>query len=250
MKIRNILVSQPVPTELEKSPYGDLIKKYSVNIDFHKFFRIEGLTAREFRDAKIYINEYTAIIFNSKHAVDHFFQMAKEVRVEIPETMKYFCISDAIAFYLQKYVQFRKRKIFHAEQDTQQLLELIKKHKAEKFLIPCSDAGNKELSVALDAAKIVNKEAILYRTVLDDLKAHIDVNKYDMIVMFSPNGIRALFQSYPDFKQGEKLIATFGSTTAEAAIEAGLTVAITAPTKTAPSMTMALDQFLAKSNKR
>ena len=137
-KVKNILVSQPVPADLEKSPYGDLIKKYGVNIEFIKFFKIESVSVREFRDEKVYINEHTAIIFNSKHAVDHFFGIAKDVRVEIPETMKYFCISESVAFYLQKYVQFRKRKIFFSENDLSQLMDLIKKHKTERFLLPCA----------------------------------------------------------------------------------------------------------------
>jgi len=136
-KVKSILVSQPVPADLEKSPYGDLIKKHGVNIEFIKFFKIERVSVREFRDEKVYINEHTAIIFNSKHAVDHFFSIAKDVRIEIPETMKYFCMSESVAFYLQKYVQFRKRKIFFSENDLSQLMDLIKKHKTERFLLPC-----------------------------------------------------------------------------------------------------------------
>jgi len=249
-KIKSILVSQPFPADLEKSPYGDIIKKHGVNIEFTKFFKIEGVTVREFRDEKVYINEHTAIIFNSKHAVDHFFSIAKDVRVEIPETMKYFCMSESVAFYLQKYVQFRKRKIFFSENDVSQLMDLIKKHKTERFLLPCSDNRNKELPDLLDAAKINYSEAILYRTVPAEIKALIDISKLDMIVLFSPQGIRSLFYNWPDFKQGEMVIGTFGTTTAKAATEAGLVVGLSAPSPATPSMTMAIDAYLSKCLKK
>lgn len=249
MKIKNLLVSQPEPLELDKSPYGDLIRKYTVNIDFHKFFKVEGVSAREFRNDKIYLNEYSSVIFNSKNAVDNFFRIAKEVRAEIPETMKYFCVSESIAYYLQKYVQFRKRKIFHGDQNLVQLMEIIKKHKTEKFLLPCSDVHNKELPTLLEAAKIEYREATLYRTVSNDLNS-LNMDKYDMIVFFSPQGIKSLFMNFPGFIQGTKLIGAFGPTTAAAATEAGLIVNIAAPTNIAPSMTMAIDQYLAKSNKK
>jgi uroporphyrinogen-III synthase len=249
LKVKNILVSQPEPLELDKSPYGDLIRKYSVNIDFHKFFKVEGVSSREFRNDKVYLNEFTAVIFNSKNAVDNFFRIAKEVRVDVPESMKYFCISESIAYYLQKYVQFRKRKIFHGDQNLVQLMEVIKKHRTEKFLLPCSDVHNKELPNLLEAANIEYREAILYRTVSDDLSS-INLEKYDLIVFFSPQGIKSLFNNFPDFLQGTKLLAAFGPSTATAASEAGLAVEIIAPTNTAPSMTMAIDQYLSKSNKK
>ena len=249
MKVKNILVSQPEPLELDKSPYGDLIRKYSVNIDFHKFFKVEGISSREFRNDKVYLNEFSAVIFNSKNAVDNFFRIAKEVRVEIPESMKYFCISESIAYYLQKYVQFRKRKIFHGDQNLVQLMEVIKKHRTEKFLLPCSDVHNKDLPNLLEDSKIEYREAILYRTVSDDLSS-INMDKYDLFVFFSPQGIKSLFNNFPDFLQGTKLIATFGPSTATAASEAGLVVEIMAPTNTAPSMTMAIDQYLAKNNRK
>jgi uroporphyrinogen-III synthase len=249
-KVKNILVSQPVPADLEKSPYGDLIKKYGVNIEFIKFFKIESVSVREFRDEKVYINEHTAIIFNSKHAVDHFFGIAKDVRVEVPETMKYFCISESVAFYLQKYVQFRKRKIFFSENDLSQLMDLIKKHKTERFLLPCSDNHSKELPDLLDAAKINYSEAVLYRTVPAEMKSLVDINKFDMLVFFSPQGIRSLFHNWPDFKQGEIAIGTFGTTTSQAATEAGLKVNLSAPNPTTPSMTMAIDAYLSKCQKK
>jgi len=249
-KIKNILVSQPVPADLEKSPYGDIVKKHGVNIEFIKFFKIESVTVREFRDEKVYINEHTAIIFNSKHAVDHFFSIAKDVRIEIPETMKYFCMSESVAFYLQKYVQFRKRKIFFSENDLSQLLDLIKKHKTDRFLLPCSDNHSKELPDLLDAAKINYSEAILYRTVPAEMLELVDISKFDMLVFFSPQGIRSLFHNWPDFKQGETVIGTFGTTTSQAAITAGLKVNLSAPSPVTPSMTMAIDAFLSKCQKK
>ena len=250
LKIKNILVSQPVPTDLEKSPYGEIIRKHGVNIEFIKFFKVESVSVREFRDEKVYINEHTAIIFNSKHAVDHFFSIAKDVRVEIPETMKYFCMSESVAFYLQKYVQFRKRKIFFSENDVSQLMDLIKKHKTERFLLPCSDNHSKELPELLDAAKINYSEAVLYRTVPTEMKDLVDISRFDMIVLFSPQGIRSLFYNWPDFKQEGTAIGTFGATTAQTAIEAGLTVNISAPSPATPSMTMAIDAYLSKCQKK
>jgi uroporphyrinogen-III synthase len=249
-KIKNILVSQPVPADLEKSPYGDLIRKHGVNFEFIKFFKIEGVTIREFRDEKVYINEHTAIIFNSKHAVDHFFSIAKDVRVDIPETMKYFCMSESIALYLQKYVQFRKRKIFYSENDVSQLMDLIKKHKTERFLLPCSDNHSKELPDLLDASKINYSEAILYRTVPTAMKDIVDLTKFDMLVFFSPQGIRSLFQNWPDFQQNETVIGTFGTTTTQAATQSGLKVNLSAPSPATPSMTMAIDAYLSKCQKK
>ncbi len=249
-KIKSILVSQPVPADLEKSPYGEIIRKHGVNIEFIKFFKIEGVSVREFRDEKVYINEHTAIIFNSKHAVDHFFSIAKDVRVEIPETMKYFCMSESVAFYLQKYVQFRKRKIFFSENDVSQLMDLIRKHKTERFLLPCSDNRSKDLPDMLEAAKINFSEAVLYRTVPNEMKELIDISKFDMLVFFSPQGIRSLFHNWPDFKQGETTIGTFGTSTNLAATEAGLIVNISAPSPATPSMTMAIDAYLSKCQKK
>ncbi len=249
-KIKNILVSQPVPADLEKSPYGEIIKKHLVNIEFIKFFKIEGVTVREFRDKKVYINEHTAIIFNSKHAVDHFFSIAKDVRIEIPETMKYFCMTESVAFYLQKYVQFRKRKIFFSENDASQLMDLIRKHKTERFLLPCSDNHSKELPDLLEASKINFSEAILYRTVPVEMKEIVDITKFDLLIFFSPQGIRSLFHNWPDFHQGQIAIGTFGTTTTLAATEAGLKVNIMAPSPATPSMTMAIDAYLSKCQKK
>jgi len=190
------------------------------------------------------------VIFNSKHAVDHFFRIAKEVRVDVPETMKYFCNSESVAFYLQKYVQFRKRKIFHVDQDVSQMLDLIKKHKTEKYLLPCSNTFNPELTALLDATKIDYKTAVLYRTLPDEMRDVLDLAKYDLIVFFSPQGIKSLFYNWPEFVQGDKLIGAFGATTAQAAAESGLVVNIPAPTISAPSMAMAIDAYISKNCKK
>lgn len=248
MKVKNILVSQPKPNEYEKSPFGQLSKNHSVNIDFHKFISIEGVSSKEFRKSRIHILDYSAIIFTSRSAVDHFFRIAREMRVEIPDTMKYFCISEAIAFYLQKYVQYRKRKIFYGKYNFNDLLEIILKHKDEKYLLPCSDIHKQEISSKLSKNSIDFKKAIIYKTVASDLSS-IDIDKYDMLVFFSPSGVKSLLKNFPDFKQGDKLISAFGPSTTKAVSEAGLSLNINAPTKTAPSMTMAIEQFLIKNNK-
>ena len=249
MKIKNVLISQPKPAELEKSPYGDIIKKYCLNLDFHKFFKIEGLSSIEFRkENKVRLSDYTAVIFTSKHGVDNFFRLAGELRTDIPETMKYFCASEATAYYLQKYIQYRKRKIFFSKLELNELVDIIRKHKTEKYLLPCNEEHNNELSDLLDIHKINYSKAIMYRTVSSDM-TFLDVNKYELMVFFSPSGIKSLFKSFPDFKQGEKAIGVFGQTTALAAREAGLTITIEAPTTTAPSMSKAIEQFLAVNNK-
>lgn len=249
MKIKKILVSQPKPADLEKSPYGDLAKRYNLNIDFYKFIKIVGVQAREFRKERINILDHTAIIFTSRNAVDHFFRVCKEMRIEVPDTMKYFCISEATAFYLQKYVQYRKRKIFYGKQSFEQLMELIKKHKDEKYLLPCSEIHKKSISDQLNKNKIAYSKAVLYRTLASDL-AEVDIANYDMLIFFSPSGVKSLFKNFPEFKQNSTLIAAFGPTTAKAIAESGLNLDIKAPTKTAPSMTMAIDQYIQKSNKK
>ncbi|MCB0805695.1 MAG: uroporphyrinogen-III synthase [Bacteroidales bacterium] len=249
MKVKNILVSQPQPADLEKSPYNDLISKYKVNVDFQKFIKIEGVTASDFRKDKVYIQDHTAIIFTSRNAVDHFFRIAKEMRVEIPDTMKYFCISEATAFYLQKYVQFRKRKIFHGQQDFNDLVEIIKKHKDERFLLPCSDIHKLSLVKKLDGSKVKYSKAVIYKTLASDL-SEMDINKYDLLVMFSPAGVKSLMMNFPDIKENNKLIGAFGPSTQKALKDAGLKVDIAAPTKTALSMTVAIEQYLEKQNKK
>lgn len=245
MKIKNILISQPKPNELEKSPYADLIKKFGVDIDYHKFIKIEGVPARDFRKTRIHLEDYTAVIFTSRNSVDHFFRISKEMRFEVPDTMKYFCLSDAIAFYLQKYVQYRKRKIFHGNQEFEELVEIIKKHHDEKYLLPCSNIHKQDLSKLLDKCKVNFTKAVIYKTMANDLSA-IDIKKYDVIVFFSPAGVKSLYKNFPDFEQNSTCIGAFGPSTAKAVADAGLTLNITAPTKTAPSMSMALEEFVDK----
>lgn len=249
MKLKNILVSQPRPADIEKSPYHDLINKYKINIDFRKFITIEGVSASDFRKDKVYLKDYTAVIFTSRNAVDHFFRIAKEMRVEIPDTMKYFCISEATAFYLQKYVQFRKRKIFHGQQNFDDLIEIIKKHKDEKFLLPCSDIYKLSLIKALDNNKIDYTKAVIYKTTASDL-SDIKISDYDLLVFFSPAGVKSLFKNFPEFEQNSTLIGAFGPSTHKAVKESGMKIDIAAPTKTALSMTVAIEQFIQNLNKK
>lgn len=252
MKVKNILVSQPQPADLEKSPYGELCRKFNVNIDFHKFIKVEGISAKDFRRAKGTFQDHTAVILTSRHAVDHFFRMAKELRFEIPDSLKYFCISESTAYYLQKYVQYRKRKIFYGKQNFSDLMEVIKKHRDETFLAPSSDIHKQTMFDLLDAEKIHYSKAVIYKTVASNL-SHVDVDKYDMMIFFSPAGIKSLQTNFPNYNQGEKLIAAFGPTTATAIVEAGYKLNIPAPTHSSPSMTMAIEEFLtkiAKENRR
>lgn len=249
MKIKNILISQPKPADIEKSPYSDMIKKYGLVVDFHKFFKIEGLSSIDFRkENKVRVADNTAVIFTSKHGVDHFFRLATELRVNIPETMKYFCSSESTAYYLQKYIQYRKRKIFFSSQENSDLVDIIRKHKTEKYILPCNEEHNNELSDLLDAHKINYSKAIMYRTVPENM-SFLDLNKYEMLVFFSPSGIKSLQHNFPEFKQGEKIVGVFGPTTAQAAREAGLTIQIEAPSATAPSMAKAIEQYLAANQK-
>jgi uroporphyrinogen-III synthase len=245
LKVKNILVSQPEPTDLEKSPYGDLIRKFNVKIDFHKFIKVEGISAKEFRMAKGSFNGHSAVILTSRHAVDHFFRMAKELRFEIPDSMKYFCISESTAYYLQKYVQYRKRKIFYGKQNFADLMDVIKKHRDESFLVPSSDIHKQSMFTLLDKEDINYNKAIIYKTVASNL-SHVDIDKYDVMIFFSPAGIKSLQNNFPDYDQGSKLIAAFGNTTAKAVKEAGFKLNIPAPTQSAPSMSMAIEEYLTK----
>jgi len=245
----NILVSQPQPADIEKSPYGDLTRKYNVDIDFYKFIKIEGIPSKEFRQSRINLLDFTAVIFTSRNAVDHYFRMAKEMRADIPQTMKYFCMSESTAFYLQKYVQYRKRKIFHGKQSFDDLMEIIRKHKEEKYLLPCSDIHKASISKLLDDNLVNYTKGIFYKTLASDL-SHIDIKKYDMLIFFSPSGIASLFKNFPEFEQNSTVIGAFGPTTTKAVKEAGLTLNIEAPTKTAPSMTMAIEEYLQKNMKK
>lgn len=247
MKIKSILVTQPEPTTL-KSPYSDLAESTSVKIDFRPFVQVEGVSAKEFRQTRIHINDFSAIIFNSRTAIDHFFRLAQELRVTIPDTMKYFCISESVAFYLQKYIVYRKRKIFHSNGVLPDLVDIMKKHKEEKFLVPLSDIHSQEIPRMLDKGGFQYTPAVLYRTVSSDLRDLKDIN-YDILVFFSPSGIKSLLSNFPDFKQNDTKIACFGTATAQAVREAGLVADIEAPTPEAPSMTMALEQYIKNMNK-
>lgn len=249
MKVKNILVSQPEPLNLEKSPYGEIAKKYKLNIDFHKFIKIEGISAKDFRRDKVNILDHTAVLLTSRNAVDHFFRIAREMRIEIPDIIKYFCISESTAFYLQKYVQYRKRKIFHGKQNFVDLIEIIKKHKEEKFLFPCSDIHKANITRLLDDEKIKYTKAVIYKTVASNL-SNLQINDYQMLIFFSPSGVASLFKNFPNFKQNNTLIGAFGPTTSEAIKNSGLKLNIEAPTKSAPSMTMAIEEYIQKEAKK
>ena len=241
-------MSQPKPTT-PKSPYADLAEKNNLKIDFRPFIQVEGVPAKEFRKQRINILDHSAVIFTSRTAIDHFFRIAEELRVAVPDTMKYFCISEATAYYLQKYIVYRKRKIFHSTGRFSDLVEVLKKHREEKFLVPLSDIHKQEIPSLLNKNKINYTKAILYRTVSSDLSDLKDVN-YDVLVFFSPSGIKSLLQNFPDFKQNDTKIASFGPATAKAVKDAGLRLDIQAPMPQAPSMAMALEQFIKKHNKR
>jgi uroporphyrinogen-III synthase len=247
MRIKKILVSQPKP-ENGKSPYYELAEKNNIHIDFRQFTQIEGISAKDFRQSRIDILSHSAIIFNSKTAIDHFFRICEEMRITVPDTMKYFCISESTAFYLQKYIVYRKRKIFYGNGKIDDLMELITKYNEGNFLVPLSDKHAEDLPKALDKYKIRYNIAILYKTVCCDLSDLSNLD-YDILVFFSPSGIKSLFKNYPEFKQNNTKIASFGDSTAKAVKEAGLKLDIEAPTPEAPSMTMALDVFIREFNK-
>ena len=244
MRIKKILVSQPKPSS-EKSPYFDIAEKYGVEMVFRPFIKVEGLTSKEFRQAKISISDFTAVIFTAKTAIDHFFRLCEEMRVNIPDTMKYFCTSETIALYLQKYIIYRKRKIFFGTSgklDDPDLLKALNKHSKENFLFPISDVHKDNLSV-LDANNIPYTKAIMYRTVSNDFTPD-EPFAYDVLLFFSPAGIDSLLKNFPDFKQGDVAIGCLGAATAKAVTDAGLRLDIQAPSAKAPSMTAALDMFL------
>lgn len=247
MKVKTILVSQPEP-KVENSPYFELQQKFKVKIDFRPFIHVEGVSAKDIRLQKIDISHYTAIILTSKNAVDHFFRVAEEMRYKVPEGLKYFCQSEAIAYYLQKYVVYRKRKIYVGQKDFTDLSPLIKKYKDEKFLLPASDQLNVEAPITLNNLKVDWTQATFYKTVMSDLSDLADVY-YDVLAFFSPTGIKSLFMNFPDFEQNNTRIAVFGSTTQKEALEHGLRVDIMAPSPEAPSMTMALEKYIVKANK-
>lgn len=249
MKIKHILVSQPQPVDISKTPYADMMKKYGVDFTFEKFIKLDGISASELRQEHVKLTDYTGIVLTSRNAVDHFFRVAKEMRYAVPETLKYFCINESTALYLQRYVQYRKRKVFFGNQTMPDLIEIMRKHKDEKYLYCCSDITNDSAIELMTAAKLNFTKAVMFRTVSADLK-HVKIENYDMLVFFSPAGILSLKENFPDFVQGEVAIGGFGESTCHAITEAGFELSINAPTQTAPSMTMAIEQYLAAEQKK
>jgi len=247
MKVKTILVSQPEP-KLENSPYAKLIEKEKLTVDFRPFIHVEGVDSKTVRQQKIDLSKFTAIILTSRNAVDHYFRLAEEMRFKVPDTMKYFCQSEAVAFYLQKYVVYRKRKIYVGKRLFSDLAPLLKKHKTETYLLPSSDVLKPDVPKTLDELGVNWTRGIFYKTVISDLSDLADVY-YDILVFFSPSGIESLFTNFPEFKQNNTRIAAFGNTTIKAAEEKGLVVNIKAPTPETPSMTMALQKYLSEVNK-
>lgn len=244
--IKNILISQPAPADIAKSQYKTLIDKYGVNLTFFKFFDVVGVTTREFRDSRIALLDYSAVIMTSKLAVDNYFRLAKELRVTIPESMKYFCISDTIANYLQNYVQYRKRKIFYGKITFSDLVEVILKHKDETFLFPCAEDSSLDYFKLLEQSKIQFQKAVMYRSEVKNLSS-INIKDFDMVAMFSPIGVKSFVHNFPEANNDNILIAAFGATTQVALKSAKLKTYIPAPTKEYPSMVMAIDKFLSLS---
>ncbi|OYP36485.1 uroporphyrinogen-III synthase [Prevotella sp. P5-126] len=243
--IKKILISQPKPIS-EKSPYFDIAEKYNVEFVFRPFIKVEGLEPKEFRAQKINILDFTAIVFTSRHAIDNFFTLAKQMRITIPEDMKYFCVTETISLYIQKYVQYRKRKVFFGNTGKiDDLLPTMVKHKTEKYLVPMSDVNSGSVAKLLESKKLQHRECVMYRTVSNDFTEQEAKDfDYDMLVFFSPSGIESLTKNFPSFDQGKVTIATFGPATAKAAQDAGLRVDLEAPSKQYPSMTGALQHYL------
>ena len=248
MKVKTILVSQPEP-KVDNSPYFDLQKNQRVKIDFRPFIHVEGVSAKEIRLEKVDLNHYTAIILTSRNAVDHFFRVADEMRFKVPDALKYFCQSEAVAYYLQKYVVYRKRKIYVGKRTFAELSPLIKKYKDEKFLLPTTDKIKPLVPEILNELSVDWKQSTFYKTVISDLSDLANVS-YDVLVFFSPSGIESLFHNFPDFKQNDTRIAVFGNTTVKAVENKGLRVDIAAPTPDTPSMTMALEKYIQNVNKK
>ncbi|MDR2823988.1 MAG: uroporphyrinogen-III synthase [Prevotellaceae bacterium] len=249
MKIKKILVSQPKP-KTEKSPYFDISEKYNVKIDFHPFIKVEPISGKDFRIQKINIPDYTAIVFNARHGIDHFFRICEENRVKLPQTMKFFCVSESVALYLQHYITYRKRKVFYSPAGKlADLVNVLKKHPEERFLAITSDVQNEELANMLEKAKVNNDKAIMYRTVSNDFNKKLEFD-YDMLLFFSPAGIASLKKNFPKFEQGDVQIGCFGAVTAQAIRDAGFRLDLEAPTPEFPSMTATLDNFLREITKR
>lgn len=246
MKIKSILVSQPAPNE--SSPYLEMAKKEKIKIDFRPFIHVEGVDAKDLRTQKIDLTQFTGIIFTSKNAIDHYFRLAEEMRYAVPDSMRYICQSEAIANYLQKHIVYRKRKISFGEKTFSDLLPLFKKFPAEKYLLPASDMLSPDIQKVLESTAIDWTRATMYKTVCSDL-TDINIAEYDMLVFFSPQGVRSLAVNFPDFKQGDTKIAVFGATSEQAAKDANYRVDVMAPSKEFPSMTMAIEKFIRNSEK-
>mgnify|MGYP002628605207 FL=1 len=248
MKVKTILVSQPEPI-IENSPYFDLVEKQKVKIDFRSFIHVEGVSSKDVRAQKVDLSQYSAIILTSRNSVDHYFRIAEELRFKVPDTLKYFCQSEAVAYYLQKYVVYRKRKIYVGKRTFPELSPLIKKYKNESFLLPSSDQLKSEVPNVLNELGVNWKQATFYKTVVSDLSDLSDVS-YDILVFFSPSGIKSLFENFPNFEQKNTRIAVFGNTTIQAATDQGLRIDIKAPTPETPSMTMALELYIKSVNSK
>lgn len=245
-KIQSILITQPAPND-ENSPYHELARKWKVRIDFRQFIQVDGIPAHEFRKQSINPLDFTGIIFTSKHSIDHFFRILKELKIEMPPDTKYFCVSEATAKYLQKYIVIRKRKLFVGDRTAMDLADVLKKHKTDKFLFPCSAIHTTDLTDWMVKNNYDLKKAIIYETVAADLSDLRDV-KYDMICFFSPSGVDSLFKNFPDFEKRDTVIGVFGPTTAKSAKEADLRVDIEAPRPSVPSMTAAIEEYLKQTN--
>ncbi len=246
LKIRKVLVSQPEPNN-PKSPYFELAKKHNLKIDFRQFIQVEGISSKDFRMQKLNLLDFTAVIFTSKTGIDHYFRICEEMRISVPDTMKYFCISESVAFYLQKYIVYRKRKIFHGKALFEDLIDVIVKHHEESFFVPLSEPHKTDIPDLLKKNNINFAIGTMYRTISCGLDSkELD---YDILVFYSPSGIKSLKENFPAFKQGEVKIAAFGPTTAEAVTNEGYRLDIQAPNPKAPSMTMALDCFIRDFNK-
>lgn len=241
MKIKSILVSQPAPNE--SSPYLEMARKEKIRIDFKPFIHVEGVEAKDLRTQKIDLTHYTGIIFTSKNAIDHYFRLAEEMRFAVPDSMRYICQSEAIANYLQKHIVYRKRKISFGERTFADLLPLFKKFPSEKYILPASDILSSDIQTVLDAAGVDWTKATMYKTVSSDL-SEINIDDYDMLVFFTRQGIKSLGENFESFKQDKVKIAVFGSTTEQAAKDAGLRIDVMAPSKESPSMTMAIEKYI------
>ncbi len=247
MKVKNILVSQPEPQH-EKSPYFTLASKYKLNIEFRPFIQVDRVSLKEFRQQRINFLDFTAVILTSRTAIDNYFSISKDLRLSIPTTMRYYCMSESIAYYLQKYIVYRKRKIFYGNGKIEDILPAMKKFEKDKFVLPVSDIHKQDIPRFLKKNKLNFKKAVLYKTIASNLH-DIDLSKYDTLLFFSPAGVKSLIKNFPEFEQAETLIGAFGPSTAKAVKEAGLRLDIKAPLINAPSMTMALEDFIKKQAK-